>query len=73
MGHVGHSMIKLLILLLLCTPKGSVWAQDLKAQLIQIDLGREFGFFSKSPAQLRAVAIESSVTPSKTALLFFPG
>jgi predicted alpha/beta hydrolase family esterase len=73
MGHVGHSMLKLLILLLLCTPKGAAWAQDLKAQLIQIDLGREFGFFSKSPAQLRAVAIESSITPSKTALLFFPG
>ena len=38
-------------------------AQGVDAQLIEIDLGREYGFFSKSPAVLRAV----SVRPEKNA------
>lgn len=58
---------------LLCFVALSSHCQDLNAQLVQIDLGREYGFFSKSPAVLRAVAISPSQTASKTALLFFPG
>jgi pimeloyl-ACP methyl ester carboxylesterase len=51
----------------------SAQAQELSARFIQIDLGREYGFFSKSAAVLRAVSVESSQAPSKTALLFFSG
>jgi hypothetical protein len=47
--------------------------QELTPRFIQIDLGREYGFFSKSPAYLRAISVESTANPSKTALLFFPG
>ena len=45
-------------------------AQDLEAHLIQIDLGREYGFFSKSPAVLRAVSVRQDKTQPNTAVLF---
>lgn len=45
----------------------------LKETPIQLDLGREYGFFSQSPAVLRAVSIQPEAKPSKTALLFFVG
>ena len=48
-------------------------AQGVDAQLIEIDLGREYGFFSKSPAVLRAVSVRPEKTQPKTAVLFFVG
>jgi predicted alpha/beta hydrolase family esterase len=73
MISIGRATRQLWALLVFCTAALPVFSQDLKAQFIQIDLGREFGFFSKSPAHLRAVAMASSQNPSSTALLFFPG
>lgn len=51
----------------------SVFAQDLKAQFVEVDLGREYGFFSKSPAVLRAVTLTPTKEAPKEALLFFIG
>ncbi|BDU57371.1 hypothetical protein LMORI2_03530 [Limnohabitans sp. MORI2] len=48
-------------------------SQALDAQLIQIDLGREYGVFSKSPALLRAVSVRQEKSQPKTAVLFFVG
>ncbi len=45
-------------------------AQGVDAQLIEIDLGREYGFFSKSPAVLRAVSVRPEKIQPKTAVLF---
>lgn len=45
-----------------------------KSQMIEIDLGRSEGFFSKSPVSIRALALTSPSTPSSgTALLWFRG
>ncbi len=63
----------LLASLLLCVASWNAHSQDLEARLVQIDLGREYGWFSKSPAVLRAVSIAPTQAPPKTALLFFPG
>lgn len=52
---------------------GSTQAQELEPQLIQIDLGREYGLFSKSPAVLRAISVKAENTNPKTAVLFFTG
>ena len=46
---------------------------QLNAQLIQIDLGREYGFFGKSQAVLRAVSVAPKAEKPKTELLFFVG
>jgi pimeloyl-ACP methyl ester carboxylesterase len=65
-----YKFMAMLWLSLLCT---AVKAQALDAQLIQIDLGREYGFFSKSPAVLRAVSVRQEKTQPKAAVLFFVG
>lgn len=50
------------------------FAQGLKADFIEVSLGREFGVFSKSPAVLRAVSISPVVEDQpKEAILFFVG
>ena len=47
---------------------------SVKSQMIEIDLGRSEGFFSKSPVSIRALALTSpSAPPSGTALLWFRG
>jgi hypothetical protein len=48
-------------------------SQELDVNLIQLDLGREYGVFSKSPAVLRAVSVNPLNSQPKTALLFFVG
>jgi pimeloyl-ACP methyl ester carboxylesterase len=57
--------------LLICLP--TAFAQDLKAQFVEVDLGREYGFFSKSPAVLRAVTVSPKTEEPKEAILFFIG
>lgn len=48
--------------------------QAVRSQLIEVDLGRSEGFFSKSPVSLRALALTSpNATSSGTALLWFRG
>jgi hypothetical protein len=54
-----YKFIAMSLLSLLCT---TVKAQALDAQLIKIDLGREYGFFTKSPAVLRAVSVRQDKT-----------
>lgn len=51
----------------------AAFAQDLKAQFVEVDLGREYGFFSKSPAVLRAVTVTPTKVEPKEAILFFIG
>ncbi len=65
-----YQFIVMMGLALLCI---SAKAQNLDAQLIEVDLGREYGFFSKSPAVLRAVSVHQDNTQPKTAVLFFVG
>lgn len=65
-----YKLIATLCLVLLGTIANS---QALDAQLIQIDLGREYGIFSKSPALLRAVSVRQEKSRPKTAVLFFVG
>lgn len=66
-----YRLIVMACLTLLCTV---VKSQPLNAQLIQIDLGREYGLFSKSPAVLRAVSVlPDKPQQPKTAVLFFVG
>ncbi|WP_281890752.1 alpha/beta hydrolase [Limnohabitans sp. TEGF004] len=48
-------------------------SQALDVETIQIDLGREYGLFSKSPAVLRAISANVENTKPKTAVLFFTG
>ena len=48
-------------------------AQDVTAELIQIDLGRTYGLLSPKPAVLRATSVKPTNAESKTALLFFVG
>lgn len=48
-------------------------SQALDVETIQIDLGREYGLFSKSPALLRAISVKAETTSPKTAVLFFTG
>lgn len=48
-------------------------SQALDVDTIQIDLGREYGLFSKSPALLRAISVKAETTSPKTAVLFFTG
>jgi pimeloyl-ACP methyl ester carboxylesterase len=57
-------------LALLCT---AVKSQALDSQLIEVDLGREYGLFSKSPALLRAVSVRQDKTQPRAAVLFFVG
>ena len=57
--------------LFICLP--AAFAQDLKAQFVEVDLGREYGFFSKSPAVLRAVTVSPTKVEPKEAILFFIG
>lgn len=59
------------LLFVLLTP--TTFSQELQGQFIEIDLGREYGFFSKSPAVLRAVSIAPTTSQPKQALLFFTG
>jgi len=66
-------MSKLLKLFILALLIPSTFAQGLKTELLEVDLGREFGFFSKSPAVLRAIAVSPSNTDTKEAILFFVG
>lgn len=72
-------MNKALILLGLLLSIGQALAQSapepaVKSQMIEIDLGRTEGFFSKSPVVIRALALTSPKTPSAgTALLWFRG
>ena len=56
------------------------WAQEaaypsvaLTETPIQLDLAREYGLVNRLPAVLRAVSIQATEKPSKTALLFFVG
>lgn len=63
-------LIKILCYLILFP---SAFAQDLKAQFVEVDLGREYGFFSKSPAVLRAVTVSPTTAEPKEAILFFIG
>lgn len=65
-----YQSIAMLCLAWLCM---AVKAQTLDAQLIQIDVGREYGLFSKSPSVLRAVSVRQEKTQPKTAVLFFVG
>lgn len=57
--------------LFICLP--ATFAQDLKAQFVEVDLGREYGFFSKSPAVLRAVTVSPTTAEPEEAILFFIG
>lgn len=66
-------MYKLMAVLCLALLSTVAKAQELDAQMVQIDLGREYGFFSKSPAVLRAVSVRQDKTQPKTAVLFFVG
>lgn len=66
-------MVRLLKLLCISIFLPTAFAQDLKAQFIEVDLGREYGFFSKSPAVLRAVTVSPKTAAPKEALLFFIG
>lgn len=50
----------------------SVVAQTMAPVLIEVDVGRELGIFSKSPVVQRAILLKPS-TPSDTALLFYRG
>ncbi len=59
--------------LLLAIASTSVRSQALDVETIQIDLGREYGLFSKSPAVLRAISASAENTKPKTAVLFFTG
>ena len=68
-----QNFYKLLVGLLIGLFHFGSQAQALDAKLIQIDLGREYGFFSKSPAVLRAVSVAPKEEKPKTALLFFVG
>lgn len=49
-----------------------VMAQTIAPVLIEVDVGREAGVFSKSPVVQRAILLKPS-TPSDTALLFYRG
>lgn len=51
----------------------ATFSQDLQGQFIEVDLQREFGFFSKSPAVLRAVYVAPAKSRPKQAILFFSG
>jgi pimeloyl-ACP methyl ester carboxylesterase len=59
------------VLALMCfTAQG----QSLKSELIQTDVGRMEGIFTKSPVYMRAIALTSSTKPAPdTALLVFRG
>lgn len=48
-------------------------AQSLKTDFVEVDLGREFGFFIKSPAVLRAITVAPTNVVSREAILFFVG
>ncbi len=50
----------------------SATAQTMTPILIEADVGRETGVFSKSPVIQRAILLKPSV-PSDTALLFYRG
>jgi hypothetical protein len=50
----------------------SVTAQTMTPILIEADVGRETGVFSKSPVVQRAILLKPSI-PSDTALLFYRG
>jgi len=50
----------------------SVTAQTTTPILLEADVGRESGFFSKSPVVQRAILLQPS-TPTETALLFYRG
>lgn len=65
------SLLMRFLCLFICIP--AAFAQDLKAQFVEVDLGREYGFFSKSPAVLRAVTVSPTTTEPKEAILFFIG
>ena len=49
-----------------------VMAQTITPVLIEVDVGRETGIFSKSPVVQRAILLKPSI-PSDTALLFYRG
>lgn len=49
------------------------FAQGLKTDFVEVDLGREYGFFTKSPAVLRAVSVAPTNITPKEAILFFVG
>lgn len=66
-------MYRFIVMVCLALLGTTVQAQALDAQLIQIDVGREYGLFSKSPAVLRAVSVRQEKTQPKTAVLFFVG
>ncbi len=51
----------------------STFGQGLKTDLVEIELGREFGVFSKSPALLRAITVSPANAEPKDAILFFVG
>lgn len=51
---------------------GCVSAQTMTPILIEVDVGREAGVFSKSPVIQRAILLKPSI-PSNTALLFYRG
>lgn len=51
---------------------GCVTAQSVTPVLIEVDVGRQAGTFSKSPALQRAIVLQTSA-PSDTALLFYRG
>jgi hypothetical protein len=51
----------------------NTFGQGLKTDLVEIELGREFGFFSKSPAVLRAITVSPANAEPKEAILFFVG
>ena len=50
----------------------SVTAQTMTPTLLEVDVGRESGVFSKSPVVQRAILLKPSI-PSDTALLFYRG
>jgi hypothetical protein len=66
-------MKRLITALMLILLNVAAFSQDLQGQFIEIDLAREYGLFSKSPAVLRAVSIASTKSRPKQAMLFFPG
>ncbi len=66
-------MTRLITILLSLILFPSAFAQDLKAQFIEVDLSRKYGFFSKSPAVLRAMTVTPTRAKPKEAILFFIG
>jgi hypothetical protein len=67
-------MKRLLLVLGLSFTLGIAIGQTVKNELIEIDLGRTDGLFTKSPVYIRAIALTSTTKPpSDTALLYFRG